>query len=363
MHADIGDHEAIIDSGCSKGMVSKRRLENFKALLQQEYPELYVSEGPSNTKYRFVGGDPKTAEAVATVLVQHLNATTEFEVLNTGPEQTKATPFLLGKPQLNNLKAVIDFETDTMYSKTTGTTVQLKTSSAGHYLFPLMLPNSVAAVATEAHDCDFAPLTDATAFETVTVQEHPRAFAVFLPPRLGELRADLQTEAGLKRMHDKLAHPTVDQLMRRITPALLHEKCHRWQSVYGWLPRSVLTDNGGEYQTKEVETFLMHHATRHFWIPPHTPAFAGLVERRNGVLKMVFYKLAENFKTELISGTLTPTDVMFQACAAKNSLVRRCGFSSQFLAFGNNHFFDQIDECEPPQPEAFRTDAAVHAQA
>eukprot|EP00959_Pyramimonas_sp_CCMP1952_P377819 7914082-Pyramimonas_sp.AAC.1 len=30
MHADIGDHGAIIDSGCSKGMVSKKRLDNFK---------------------------------------------------------------------------------------------------------------------------------------------------------------------------------------------------------------------------------------------------------------------------------------------------------------------------------------------
>ncbi|CAK0904902.1 unnamed protein product, partial [Prorocentrum cordatum] len=41
MHADIADHEAIVDSGRSKGMVSKKRLENFKTLLRQEYPELY----------------------------------------------------------------------------------------------------------------------------------------------------------------------------------------------------------------------------------------------------------------------------------------------------------------------------------
>ncbi len=107
MHADIGDHEAIVDSGCSKGMVSKMRLENFKALLRQEFPELYVQETPSNTKYSFAGGDPQTAETVATVPVQHLDATTEFEVLNTGPEQAKATPFLLGKPQLKNLKDVM----------------------------------------------------------------------------------------------------------------------------------------------------------------------------------------------------------------------------------------------------------------
>eukprot|EP00959_Pyramimonas_sp_CCMP1952_P301503 6308156-Pyramimonas_sp.AAC.1 len=103
-------------------------------MLRQEYPELYVSERLSNTKCRFAGGEPKTAEAAATVPVQHLDVTTEFEVLNTGPEQAKATLFLLGNPQLKN-------------SKITGTTIELKTSSVGHYRFSLMLLSNVAAVA------------------------------------------------------------------------------------------------------------------------------------------------------------------------------------------------------------------------
>eukprot|EP00959_Pyramimonas_sp_CCMP1952_P014334 303512-Pyramimonas_sp.AAC.1 len=82
-----------------------------------------------------------------------------------------------------------------MHSNTTVTTVKLKTSSAGHYLFPLMLLCSVASVATESPDCDFARVSDATAFDMVTVQERPRAFAVSLPPRLEKLRGELQSES------------------------------------------------------------------------------------------------------------------------------------------------------------------------
>eukprot|EP00959_Pyramimonas_sp_CCMP1952_P124129 2595616-Pyramimonas_sp.AAC.1 len=41
-----------------------------------------------------------------------------------------------------------------------------------------------------------------------------------MPPRLSQLKRDLTTEAGLKRIHDRLGHPSVEHLMRKITLVL-----------------------------------------------------------------------------------------------------------------------------------------------
>ena len=56
LHTDIAVHEAIVDPGCSKGMVSEDRYQKFKQLLAAEFPDLRASEKPSSTVYRFAGG-------------------------------------------------------------------------------------------------------------------------------------------------------------------------------------------------------------------------------------------------------------------------------------------------------------------
>ena len=76
----------------------------------------------------------------------------------------------------------------------------------------------------------------------------------------------------------------------------------------------------------------------------------------------MFYKLVEMFKRQLSEGSLTLSDVMLQAVAAKNAIIRRCGFSAQFLALGNNSFFDAIDEADPPMLRHLPGDPASNAQ-
>ena len=44
LHADIAVHEAIVDPGCSKGMVSEDRYHKFKQLIATDFPDLCVSE-------------------------------------------------------------------------------------------------------------------------------------------------------------------------------------------------------------------------------------------------------------------------------------------------------------------------------
>eukprot|EP00959_Pyramimonas_sp_CCMP1952_P272430 5695744-Pyramimonas_sp.AAC.1 len=96
LHADIAIHEAIMDSGCSKGAVSSERFENFRALLAAEFPHLVASACPSATRCRFAGGEPKAAESTACVPVPSIAWQTDFEVVNTG-SGPQATPFLSSK--------------------------------------------------------------------------------------------------------------------------------------------------------------------------------------------------------------------------------------------------------------------------
>ena len=133
----------------------------------------------------------------------------------TGP---RATPFLLSKPQLKNLRAVVDFDADTLFLKDTQQTIPLKTSHAGHYLFPLL---SVRPQALHAEPSTVTRSTNKeTAYETITVLDSPGSFQISMPPRLSQLKHDLTTEAGLKKIHDRLGHPSVEHLMRKITPVL-----------------------------------------------------------------------------------------------------------------------------------------------
>ncbi len=64
----------------------------------------------------------------------------------------------------------------------------------------------------------------------------------------------------------------------------------------------------------------------HLYTPPYTPATNGIVERHNDVLKHIVFKLMAD--KGMMYPRLKVPDVLREACAAKNSVVRRAGFSS-----------------------------------
>jgi hypothetical protein len=64
---------------------------------------------------------------------------------------------------------------------------------------------------------------------------------------------------------------------------------------------------------------------------------------------MLVYKLLHDMKHWIQTGVLDIEDVVLQAVAAKNALIRRAGYSAQYLATGNNTFFDSLEEESLPQ--------------
>ena len=76
-----------------------------------------------------------------------------------------------------------------------------------------------------------------------------------------------------------------------------------------------------------------------------TPASNGLIERHNGVLKHISYRLGRGNRRNLQDEIIDFQDILFSACAAKNSMVGKLGYSAQYLAFLNNHIC--ISEISP----------------
>ena len=71
--------------------------------------------------------------------------------------------------------------------------------------------------------------------------------------------------------------------------------------------------------------------------PVHTPPSNGLIERHNGIIKMIGGRLLEDFRESIMRSELKMAEVLLMASAAKNSSVQRCGFSAQYIAFLQNH--------------------------
>ena len=107
-----------------------------------------------------------------------------------------------------------------------------------------------------------------------------------------------------------------------------------WSSLFGAHPKRLVTDQGSEFINRTVVDFGVSKGIAHLVTPAYTPASNGLIERHNGLLKDIFYKLFESVQLEWSRGEVELKDIVFEAVAAKNSVVTKQGFTAQYLAFG-----------------------------
>ena len=107
-----------------------------------------------------------------------------------------------------------------------------------------------------------------------------------------------------------------------------------WSQVFGAYPAKIVTDQGPEFINKLVVDFTISKGVVHMVTPAYTPASNGLIERHNGILKDIFYKLFDTMKDAWWRGEVGMEDMVNEAASAKNSVVTRMGFTAHFLAFG-----------------------------
>eukprot|EP00399_MALV-I-05_sp_L67-4_P000173 gene173-29_t len=108
-----------------------------------------------------------------------------------------------------------------------------------------------------------------------------------------------------------------------------------WMQCFGSLPEHVISDNGREYANAPFTEFLSIQGCTKLWTPPYRPQSNGTVERHGGVLKVMIERVLEVMRREFTERLVTFQDIVRISCAAKNSVVGKVGYSSQFLAFGH----------------------------
>ena len=110
-----------------------------------------------------------------------------------------------------------------------------------------------------------------------------------------------------------------------------------WEQIWGSPPQILFSDRGREFINSRVYEYCIQRDIKQLTSPVKTPASNGLIERHNGILKNIAYKLADLHRQNLERNYVDFEDILFSAAAAKNSMVGKLGYSSQYLAFLNNH--------------------------
>ena len=128
-----------------------------------------------------------------------------------------------------------------------------------------------------------------------------------------------------------------------------------WEQIWGSPPQILFFDRGREFINSRVLSFCQERDVIQLTSPVRTPASNGLIERHNGILKQIVYRLARGNRGNLQDDMIDFQDILFSACAAMNSMVGKLGYSAQYLAFLNNHLC--ISELSSErQPPAFSSD-------
>ena len=109
-----------------------------------------------------------------------------------------------------------------------------------------------------------------------------------------------------------------------------------WARYFGY-PRSLFFDNGGEFNSSLVREFAENFNINIVTTAAYSPWSNGTVERHNGILCLMIAKLCETYPD------FKDLDYMIaMACAAKNSLSNKNGFTPNQIVFGTNANYPSV---------------------
>ncbi|XP_054287580.1 uncharacterized protein K02A2.6-like [Macrosteles quadrilineatus] len=96
------------------------------------------------------------------------------------------------------------------------------------------------------------------------------------------------------------------ECLRTTTSTAIIQRLRSWMSRYG-IPSQVVTDNGPQFVSTEMEAFFKRHSIRHIRTTPYHPRSNGLVERLIGTLKRRY----RTTKQEINDSSLALQNVLF----------------------------------------------------
>ena len=147
---------------------------------------------------------------------------------------------------------------------------------------------------------------------------------------------ELGNSSYMLHMIDEFSRFSVAVLMKtKKTEDFVDKFMQNWIQYFGY-PKTLFSDNGGEFNSHLVREFGEAFNVKIITTAAYSPWSNGLVERHNGILSMMMKKLRESFPDKDIE------TLMAVACAAKNALLNREGYSPNQIVYGSNTNFPSV---------------------
>ena len=356
----------VLDTGCSATVCGNEWLEMYLSSLSEEQRS-EIRMNPSNKMFKFGAGGKVPSEGVCMipgVLVGR-------PVLISTDVVKSDIPMLLSRQAMKKAGVKIDTSNDS--AEIFGTTVQLNTTTSGHYSLPLReIDFDVFALDLGAKDSEkkasllklhrqfahpptaklLSLLKDAGLEELAEAQvmlddirsrcevckrfaSTPARPSVCLPlaSRFNEKVAmDLKKWNSKWILHliDMWSRLTLSIIIDRKKPSMVIDKIMKhWVGHFG-LMGTILHDNGGEFSNDEMRAVCSTLNVEICTTAANSPWQNGLCERVHAVTDCMLLKLSADHPT-------IPLEILLcWANMARNSLQMWNGFSSYQLVFGIN---------------------------
>ena len=365
---------ALIDSGATTTVVGRKWMMNYEEGLDPR-DRNQINEKTENRSFRFGDGNAvqsSTVKIIPTVLCQQ-------EVMIQASVVDADIPLLISRSALRKAKATLDFEKDCL--EMNKIKQQLFSTPSGHYAVPIG-PNvenlsysaepdnhAVYAVAENEEDPEkialkvhryFAHANPERLKTFVRTTTHPKKEEI--AKALGKLNCDWckkhkreapkpktclplaerfnQTVAldlkFLDQTNEIVLH-CIDILTRFSTAVIIPNKkqetivehfCRSWIAIFG-RPGQTLCDNGKEFCNKDFTDLCQNLMIEVNTTAAFSPWSNGMVERHNGLIADMVYKLKEDVQC-------SSEIAVCWAVNAKNNMANVHGFSPQQLVFGAN---------------------------
>ena len=151
-------------------------------------------------------------------------------------------------------------------------------------------------------------------------------------------RVNESVGVDLHQIEDKYMLHMIDEFSRFSVAVVMNTKksvefidkfIKNWIRYFGY-PKKLFSDNGGEFNSHLVREFGETFNIKILTTAAYSPWSNGLVERHNGIISLMLKKMRESFPDKDLD------TLMAFACAAKNSLLNKDGYSPNQIVYGSN---------------------------
>ena len=389
-------NSAALDTCCTTTVAGKNWINIYLESLPDQSKELVKGPLPSLKTFKGVnqGTLPAIAKFIIPAEIGENAVMIEVDIVDAD------IPLLLSKSAMKKAKMVLHMDED--YAEILGKPVSLNTTSAGHYVIPLLTRNADKKINEdqvfhfeEIFAVDFSN-ADPKEKETALIKLHkqfghrpkesfinllksaevwtpdmtviidhiidgcegcikrrrnPDKPAVSMPMATvfnEKLAVDLSFYKGIPILHmiDMHTRLTVSAQLKRKKPSeVIDQIMKRWIAYFGF-PGAILNDKGGEFTADEVRDVKAMLNVTDLTTAAESPWQNGLCEKNHAMIDTILERLDEDFPDLDLDSKLA------WAGMAKNSLQMVYGFSPNQLVFGNNPKLPNILSDGPPAWES-----------